>query len=81
MMTLRLSYVNAHTSSGIQSSTTPLAFEVLRLLMVNQDLQVVKVSLAIVAPGSGQNLLNVGMFALVLDHCCWFLTFERSKLL
>ena len=36
--------------------------------MVDQDLQVVEVALTIVAPWPGQDLLDIGMFALVLAH-------------
>ena len=40
----------------------------LRLLMINQDLEIIKVAFTVVAPGSSQDLFDVGMVALLLGH-------------
>ena len=62
------------TSCCVQSSATSLTFEMLCFLMVYQDLQVVKVSLTVVAPRSSQGLLDIRKLALVLNHDGRFLT-------
>ena len=40
----------------------------LGFLVVDQDLQVIKVSFAVVAPRSSQDLFDIGVLALVLTH-------------
>lgn len=40
------------TSSGVQPTTTSFALEVFGLLMVDEDFEVVKIALAVVAPWS-----------------------------
>lgn len=57
-----------HTSCSVQASSTAVAFEVLCLLMRNKELQILEVSLAIVAPRPRQQLLDVGVAALLLSH-------------
>ena len=57
-----------HTTCSIQSSRTSLALEVFCLLMVDEDFEVVEIPLAVVAPGPGQDLLNVRVLALCFAH-------------
>ena len=38
--------------------------------MVDQNLEIVEIAFAIVAPGSSELLLDVGMAPLLLTHCC-----------
>ena len=56
------------TSCRVQSPTTSFAFEVLGLLMVDQDLQVIKISLAVITPWSLKNLADVRMTAFLFRH-------------
>jgi hypothetical protein len=55
-------------SCGIQPSATSFAFEVLRLLMINEHFLVIKVAFAIIAPWPAENLINIGVAALLLAH-------------
>lgn len=56
------------TSSRIESSTTSFAFEVLRLLMRDENLEIVKVSLTVITPRSREDLFRVRVGALLLAH-------------
>lgn len=56
------------TACRVKSSPTSLAFEVLSLLMIDEDFEIVKVSLTVVAPWPTKNLLDVRMLALGLAH-------------
>lgn len=56
------------TSSCVESPSTALALEVLVSLMVDEDLEIVKVALTIVAPRPLKQLLQAGMPLLVLRH-------------
>ena len=56
------------TTSRIQSSCTSLALEVFCLLMVDKDLEVVEIPLAVITPGSCENLLDVRVLALRFTH-------------
>lgn len=56
------------TSCGVEAATAALAFEVLGLLVVDQDLEVVEVALAVVAPRTSKDLLDVGVISLLLAH-------------
>ena len=73
------------TSGGVQTATTSVAFEVFGLLMGDEKLQVLEITLAysgsassgcahacreltVVAPWSVDELLNVGVGALLLAH-------------
>ena len=55
------------TSGGIQSATTSLTLEVLGFLMQGQNLQVIKVTLTIVAPRTSQEFFQGGTASL-LSH-------------
>lgn len=46
------------TSGSVESTATSLAFEMLSLLMIEKDLQVVEVALAVIAPRSVEYLLE-----------------------
>lgn len=56
------------TASRIESPPTSLALEMLRFLVIDQDLQIIEVALTIVTPGSRNDLLNVWMLSLWLAH-------------
>lgn len=56
------------TSGGIQSASASVAFEVLGLLMQCKNLEVVEITLAVVAPWSFQDLVERGTTSL-LAHC------------
>ena len=58
-----------HTACCIQSSCTSLALEVFCLLMVDEDLEVVKIPLAVITPGPCEDLLDVRVLALRFTHC------------
>ena len=40
----------------------------LRLLVIDQDFQIVKVSLAVIAPWPGKDFLDVGVLSLGFSH-------------
>ncbi len=56
------------TTGGIESPSTSLALEVLSLLMIDEDFEIVKVSLTVVAPWPSENLLDIRMLSLGLAH-------------
>ena len=56
------------TSCGIQPPAASFAFEVLCLLVINENLEIVKVTLAVIAPWSRKDFFHVGMTALLLRH-------------
>ena len=56
------------TASRVESPPTSLALEMFRFLVIDQDLQIIEIALAIVAPGSSNDLLNVWMLSLWLAH-------------
>jgi hypothetical protein len=58
----------AFTSSCVQPPPTSVALEMLCLLMRNQELEIFKISLAVVTPWSRQELLDVGLLSLLLAH-------------
>jgi len=58
----------ALTSCGIQSAITLVAFEMLRFLMQGENFQVVEIALTVVAPWTGQELLQ-GRTTSLLAHC------------
>lgn len=57
-----------HTAGRIEPSATSLALEVLSLLMIDEDLKIVEVSLTVVAPWPSQDLLDIRMLSLGLAH-------------
>lgn len=62
--------MDGQTSSGVQSATTSFTFEVLSFLVGYQNLQVIEIALTVIAPGSGKELLDVWMTALLLSYHC-----------
>lgn len=58
----------ARTSRGIKPPATSVAFEVFRFLVGNQELQVLEISFAVVAPWSRQELFHVRLLSLLLSH-------------
>lgn len=63
-----LCHVHIQTTCSIQPPATSVAFEVLCLLVIDENLQIIKVALTIVAPRTRENLLNVGVVPLFLAH-------------
>jgi hypothetical protein len=53
------------TTSRVQATVTALALEVLSLLVIDEDLEVVEVALAVVTPWPGEKLLDGGVLALL----------------
>lgn len=56
------------TSSSIQPPPASVALEVLRLLVRDEDLQVIKVAFAVVAPWATKELFEVRVSTLLLSH-------------
>lgn len=54
------------TASCVQPARASLAFEVFCFLVVDKDLEVVEVALAVVAPGTCEELLDFGVLSLLL---------------
>lgn len=61
--------VHGETSGSVETTTTSVALEVLGLLMRDKELQILKVTLAVVAPWPRQDVLDIGVTALLLAHC------------
>ena len=57
-----------HTTSRVEPSATSLALEVFGFLVVDKDLEIVKVPFAVIAPWSRKNLLDIGMLSLSFAH-------------
>ena len=57
------------TACCVQSSPAPVAFEMLCLLVIDENLQIIEISFTVVAPWPGDNFIEVGVFPLILDHC------------
>lgn len=58
-----------HTACRIQPSCTSLALKVFCLLMVDENLEVVEIPLAVITPGPCKDLLDVRVLALRFTHC------------
>lgn len=56
------------TSSRIEASATAIAFEVLGLLVRDENLQVIKITFAVVTPWALQLLVEVGIPLSLLGH-------------
>lgn len=56
------------TSGRVQSSPTAIAFEVFGFLVRNENLEIVEVALAVIAPGSLQLLVEVGVPLSLFGH-------------
>ncbi len=57
------------TTSRVEPPSASLTLEMLGFLMIDEDFQVIEVPFAIVAPRTGQDLVEVRMLSLCLDHC------------
>ena len=55
-------------SCRIQSAAASVTLEVFGFLMGDENLQVIKVTLAVVAPRPSEDLLDVGVLSLALAH-------------
>ena len=58
----------SHTACRVQSPCASLTLEVLRLLMIDEDFEVIEIPLAVVAPGPSKGLFNIRVLALCLAH-------------
>ena len=68
---VHLLQVDLQATGGVKAAIAVVALVVLGLLVRNEDLEVVKVALAVVAPWARENILEVGLVALFLvDHDC-----------
>ena len=56
------------TSRRVQSTAASVALEVFGFLMGDENLQIIKVTLAVVAPRPGEDLLDVGILSLAFAH-------------
>jgi hypothetical protein len=56
------------TSRGVESATASLTLEMLCLLVIDKNLEVVEVALAVVAPRTREDFVEVGVVALLLRH-------------
>lgn len=56
------------TTSSIETAITPVALVVLGLLVGDENFQVVKVALAVIAPWTCKDLLNVRVASLLFTH-------------
>ena len=56
------------TSGGVQAAVTLVALVMLRLLMGDENLQVIEVALAVVTPRPSQNLFDIWMVSFLLRH-------------
>ena len=59
------------TAGGVEAPRASVTLEVFCLLVVDQDLEVIKVALAVVAPGPREEVIDLGVLALLLfGHGC-----------
>ena len=63
-----LVHVHRQAAGRVQPPAAAVAFEMLGLLVGDEQLQVLEVALAVVAPRPGQDFLDVGVTALLLPH-------------
>ena len=56
------------TASCVEPSPTSLALEMLRFLVVDQDLQIVEVALTVIAPRPCKDFFKIWMLSLGLAH-------------
>lgn len=60
--------MNRQTTCRVQSSGTSLTLEVFGLLMIDENLKVVEVSLAVITPWPCERLFDIRMLALAFTH-------------
>ena len=63
-----LAHMDTQATCCVQSPATSFTLEVLCLLVVDQNLEIVEVAFAVVAPGSREDLFDVRVMALLLRH-------------
>jgi hypothetical protein len=63
-----LVHVHGETAGSVETTSAAVAFKVLRLLVRDQKLEILKVSFAVVAPGAREDVLDVGVGALLFSH-------------
>jgi hypothetical protein len=56
------------TSCSTESASASLAFEVLRFLVIDENLEIIEVALTVVAPRTRQDLIEIGMITLLFRH-------------
>jgi len=56
------------TSCRVQSATASVTLEVFGFLMRDENLQIIEVTLAVVAPRPSEDLLDIGVLSLALAH-------------
>lgn len=69
VLLVNLAHVDGETSGSVQAAAAAVAFEVLCLLVGYQDLEVVKVALAVVAPWSLELLVDGRESLPLFSHC------------
>ena len=63
--------VNLQATSSVKAPVAMVALEVLRLLVLDQDLLVVEIALAVIAPWARDDVFDVRLASLLLvDHVC-----------
>lgn len=68
VLLVNLGHVYAETACCVKPSAASLAFEVLCLLVIDENLQVIEVAFTVIAPWSGEDFFHVGVVALLLRH-------------
>jgi len=63
-----LAHVDTQASGGVQPSSTSFTFEMLCFLMIDEDFEIIKISFAVVTPGTRKDFLDVWLLALLLGH-------------
>ena len=56
------------TSSCVQTAPTSVAFEMLCFLMIDENLEVVKITFTVIAPWSRQDFFDIWVASLLLRH-------------
>lgn len=56
------------TACGVETTTASFTLEVLGLLVIDQDLEIIKVSFTVIAPWPSEDLVGIGVPALLLGH-------------
>lgn len=69
---VNLTHVNAQTSGRVQATITHAASKMLGLLMLDEDLEIIKVAFAVIAERTGEDVLDAWVLALSFGHVeCW----------
>lgn len=62
---------NIHTSSGVQPTTASVTPEVLCFLMTNENIQVIEVAFAVIAPRARKDVFELYVGSFLLRHFAW----------